>query len=135
MPHEFTGGTFCSGTDCPVQIWEAFVAIVQNKYCATTSFTHELSCENVAAKQEFLTALFPSMKCLFNDALDVAAERAVDVKTGSRQPVPKTSWVAAGFPCDDASGLHPRSSTASHRMCVAEAGVADLSSGLSSTVN
>lgn len=48
------------------------------------------------------------MKTLYSDALD---------------PIPEgADLVSAGFPCDDASALHPRSSTGKHRLCVSEAG-------------
>lgn len=70
------------------------------------TFQHAFSCEKEPLKQKFIHAVCPSVP-LHPDALD---------------PCPHSArFVSAGFPCDDASPLHPCSSSEKHRMCVAEA--------------
>lgn len=67
---------------------------------------HTFSCEKDPVKQKFISDLCPPER-LFDDALG-------DVPVGVK-------WVSAGFPCDDASALHPSSSSEEHRLCVAQA--------------
>ena len=74
------------------------------------SLEHTFSCEKDQNKQAFLREFFPNMKRLYGDALDPDDPIAESV-----------DLVSAGFPCDDASALHPKSSSGKHRLCVSEA--------------
>ena len=105
-------GTFCSGTDCAVQVVSAFLEacgeVLQIPECDLPVLEHVFSCEKDKQKQTFLRT-FCNMTLLHEDAL---------------QPLPnghkKAHIISAGFPCDDASGLHPNSSSDQHRLCVSE---------------
>ena len=118
---EISGATFCSGTDCPIEVWKTFLDVTEKRWGTNCSFRHAFSCENDKGKQKFLLDMFPDMQHLFADALTVHANNCVDIKTGKSSVAPSATWVAAGFPCDDASGLHPKSGHHEHRTCVAEA--------------
>ena len=72
------------------------------------NFAHAFSCEKEPSKRGFLREVCPDVENLYNDAL--AHEEFVSAR-----------FVSAGFPCDDASPLHPGSSSEKNRMCVAEA--------------
>jgi len=105
-------GTFCSGTDCALTVYRTFLQVAA--ICLNIEahdlpvLEHTFSCEKDGNKQTFLKEFSPDMKTLYSDALD---------------PIPEgADLVSAGFPCDDASALHPRSSTGKHRLCVSEAG-------------
>ena len=103
-------GTFCSGTDIGVVVFQDLLE------AASTSLNipedqmpqlrHVFSCEKDPNKQNFIKDFFPG----------------VTVHTDATHPVSESVRVAsAGFPCDDASALHPRSSSLEHRLCVSEA--------------
>eukprot|EP00438_Fugacium_kawagutii_P014006 Skav204081 [mRNA] locus=scaffold3129:117954:120142:+ [translate_table: standard] len=101
----FKIGTFCSGTDCAVLVLEAFLksAIrVLNIPADTVSLEHMFSCEKESAKRAFLSDMFPGLQ-LHDDAITANPEDA--------------GYTSAGFPCDDASALHPDSSSDKHRLC------------------
>ena len=66
---------------------------------------HVFSVEKDENKRRFLQDFF-NMEELYTDAL-VPVSRSVSI-------------CSAGFPCDDASALHPNSSSDAHRLCVAE---------------
>lgn len=108
---EWKVGTFCSGTDCAVGVYSTFL---QSASVSLNLEPHELpilehtfSCEKDLNKQTFIKEFCPGMKQLYTDALD---------------PIPDVAdIVSAGFPCDDASALHPRSASGKHRLCVSEA--------------
>lgn len=107
----FSAGTLCSGTDCVVMVMEKFLKAAANVFRTPEGqlpqLQHLFSCEKEPNKQRFLRDFF-QMGSLHPDALE---------------PIPdKAGYISAGFPCDDASALHPHSATAAHRLCVAEAG-------------
>ena len=105
-----TVGTFCSGTDCAIEVLKSFL-----KSCSATleipeeqmpDLTHLFSCEKDHQKQDFLKKFCPSMQSLHEDAVE-----PLDLQC---------AYLSAGFPCDDASALHPKSSSVQHRTCVSE---------------
>lgn len=102
-------GTFCSGTDCAVQVFQSFLAACAASFEIPVAdmprFQHLFSCEKDQKKGEFLRR-FCNMGRLHPDALEPVGEHA--------------AVVSAGFPCDDASALLPHSSSDKHRTCVAE---------------
>lgn len=107
----WTLGTFCSGTDCAVTCLTTLLAIAEQVLCighgGLPELDHVFSVEKDRAKQEFLRDFCPTMRHLYDDAL---------------QEVPEVAQIiSAGFPCDDASALHPASATEKHRLCIAEA--------------
>ena len=103
-----TMGTFCSGTDAAVTVFETFLGSAQKVLQIEPPFPqldHAFSVERDEAKRQFLADFF-QMKHLYTDALQPVKEQV--------------SVVSAGFPCDDASALHPNSSSDAHRLCVAQ---------------
>ena len=88
---QWRAGTFCSGTDCPLLVWDALLASASEYTGSATSHAMDMGCSNGRVKDD----------------------------TGRRVELPHTDLIAAGFPCDDASGLHPKSSTGEQRLCVA----------------
>lgn len=123
----FLAGTFCSGTDAPVLVYEAFMAAAADTLfagsgCSMPTFAHSFSCEVEDEKRAFLQDFF-DMKYCFTDVLDMEKHdgRMFDVKSQNWHRVPSVDWAAAGFPCDDASSLHPNQSSTKHRLCVAQA--------------
>ena len=120
-----TGGSFCSGTDCGVLVWEEVLRTVERTGGIPgdthLQFQHAFSCESDVKKQHFLQSFFPNIQLLFADALEVEHGRGLDVKSGQVQEAPAVGWVAAGFPCLDASSYNPRAASPHNRLCVAEA--------------
>ena len=107
----FMAGTFCSGTDCVITVIQTFLKaagqVLNLSDDALPALQHLFSCEKERSKQKFLQQFFPDMRAIHSDALEPIEEQA--------------GFVSAGFPCDDASALHPQSSSKKHRLCVAEA--------------
>ncbi len=118
-------GTFCSGTDAPVLVYKAFLNAVEQEWGGSgyLDFEHSFSCEVDPAKRAFLKDFFQA-KHSFTNILDMETRNGqmFDETTDSWCDVPRVNWAAAGFPCDDASGLHPKQSTTEHRLCVAQVG-------------
>lgn len=123
---QFSAGTFCSGTDAPILVYNAFLEAASKEFfpqsvSATPTVNHMFSAEVEEKKRSFLQDFF-DMKFCFTDVLDIprTGGNMFDCKSESWQKVPTVNWAAAGFPCDDASALHPKQSTAEHRLCVAK---------------
>ncbi|CAE7268074.1 ngoBVM [Symbiodinium sp. CCMP2592] len=118
-------GTFCSGTDCPIQVWENLLQVL-GEYgggSSKCSMEHVFSCEQHAAKQRFLQSMYPSCKQMFGDVLPMSRGACKNLEGCWVEPMPETDWIAAGFPCDDASCLNSRHRTEEHRLCVAKGGL------------
>ncbi len=103
-------GTFCSGTDCAILVMQSFLRSCKHILGIPDEdmpqMRHLFSCEKDPQKREFLQAFCPTMEKLYSDALE-----PVDMEA---------ALVSAGFPCDDASALHPNSSSEKHRLCVSQ---------------
>lgn len=113
-------GTFCSGTDCAILVLQSFLkAASKTLNIEDIELNHVFSCESNVAKQTFLKDFY-QMKTLHTDACEPISDPA--------------GIVSAGFPCDDASQLHPRSSTYAHRLCVSEARLSTKNKGHQSNI-
>lgn len=107
-----SAGTFCSGTDYVITVCKTFLAAASHSLGINEKdapvLDHIFSCEKDSNKQNFIREFYNDVKTVHTDALEATPE--------------SVRFCSAGFPCDDASGLHPRSSSGKHRMCVAEVG-------------
>ena len=108
--HDWSMGTFCSGTDCAVVVFRNLLEAASESLNIPADqmpeFRHVFSCEKDSNKKTFIQDFFPGVR-VHDDALDPIRE--------------STRFVSAGFPCDDASALHPRSASQEHRLCVSQA--------------
>ena len=103
-------GTFCTGTDCAIQVIQSFLDSCKRTLGIPDQdmprMRHLFSCEKHPQNREFLEDFCPSMEKLYQDVLEpVHMEAAI---------------LSAGFPRDDASALHPNSSSEKHRLCVSQ---------------
>lgn len=112
IARDWAVGSYCSGTDCALTVFQCFFSVAGRvlNICPEDMpcLRHAFSCEINENKQTFLKEFCPEMESLYKDALEESVEESADL-------------VTAGFPCDDASQLHPKSSSAKHRMCVSQA--------------
>jgi site-specific DNA-cytosine methylase len=114
------GGTFCSGTDSPVLVWTALLSAIAVALNIVVPFRHRFSAEINEDKQSFLTSAFPSMENLYKDVMDLKHKCAMEIRFQELTEVPEINFGIGGFPCTDASGLNPSSSSVEHRSCVSE---------------
>ena len=111
--------TLCSGTDSPVLALTALCEALHEERGVRPRCDHLWSCENNVAKQDFIKAAFPSLKCLFEDATALTFPRAKCAIRGGTAPVVVGNLLVAGFPCTDVSALNPRASTQEHKNIIA----------------
>jgi hypothetical protein len=117
---ELSLGTFCSGTDSPVHVWLALKDALMDTFGLDLQLCHEFSVEINAKKQDFLLKMYPGMLRLFEDATKMKGSQSWCKKTRSCVTIPSVKTAVGGFPCQDASGLNPKSSTPENRSCVAQ---------------
>ena len=123
MPTEsFTAslGTFCSGTDSPILVMKAFKKFCSQRLGIDIDFIHAFSSENTDAKQKYLLDLFPDMQALYPDVKTLGKKMAKNLKTGLDEEIKSVTAAFGGFPCQDASGLNPNSSSEENRSCVSQ---------------
>ena len=60
---------------------------------------------------------------MFNDVMLMCENGCRNARGEWVQPMPQAHWIAAGFPCDDASCLNSKHRTEEHRLCVAKGGL------------
>ena len=81
---------------------------------------HEYSCEIDKEKAEFLNMMFPGV-IVFKNAMHLHRGIAeAHGGTGDRHIVPPVNFLAAGFPCTDASTLNVHASSAANKNCIAD---------------
>lgn len=121
-------GSLCSGTECPVLAWSAWMEALQERLGVSPSWCHAMSAESDEKKQDFLLMMMPGVK-IFTDACNLGASEAMAVTASSRQleTVPDDIGVLfAGFPCKAASRLNRHSGSSRNLECVS---AGDLSTG------
>jgi hypothetical protein len=117
---EFPLGTFCSGTDATVFVFQAFARAASEFFNLDIHISHEFGAEFEEKKRAFILDMWPTVKCLFKDVLTLDGATSHDVKSDTEQPVKKVRGAIAGFSCKDASGLNPNASSLENRLAVAE---------------
>jgi len=108
----------CSGTDCPVLVWEAFASSFKDAFKQEFKVEHVFSAEKMPRKQDFLLRMYPGMPILFADCLELSGDVAWDVKSERQVLVPEAGCLFGGFPCTDASRLCNSSSSVTNRSCI-----------------
>jgi site-specific DNA-cytosine methylase len=111
-------GSFCAGTDSPALVWQSFWLTIASYFDLSVVFKHAFAAEIEEEKQTFIKKVHVNCKALFKDVLDLKEPAAFDVLSGGMSPVPAVKTCCGGFPCDDASGLNPHSSSDANRNCV-----------------
>ena len=91
--------TTCSGSDIDVKCMEALEEYYRNELNIELKFLHVASCEIMEKKQAFLLAEFPLLRFLFENLCHLTSIKALDVKSGLPQYVPRTRSQISGFSC------------------------------------
>ena len=98
--------------------WQAFAEALRRQLGVNLTAAHCFSSESHAAKQQFITAVFPGAPRIFSDCRELCGPFAHDALTDQRQPVPPASTLFGGFPCTDASSLNPAGRSQDNRSCI-----------------
>ena len=102
--------TTCSGTDVDVKCMKALEEYYTNELNIPLRFYHVASCEILEKKQKFLLQEFPDTKFLFDNLCHLTNIKAMDVKSGKPQYVPRTMSNVSGFSCLGRTPLNKNSS-------------------------
>ena len=62
-------GTFCSGTDSPALVWDAFNSFAATHLKLNITLHHAFSSEKDTGKQALILKMFPNVERLFDDVL------------------------------------------------------------------
>eukprot|EP00933_Yihiella_yeosuensis_P051746 TRINITY_DN49720_c0_g1_i1.p1 TRINITY_DN49720_c0_g1~~TRINITY_DN49720_c0_g1_i1.p1 ORF type:complete len:629 (-),score=63.28 TRINITY_DN49720_c0_g1_i1:168-2054(-) len=114
-------GSFCSGTESPVLVFEAFARVAQRRLdIQLGSTTHAFSAELNPKKQNFIKKLFPNGGPLFRDVNEMVNDKAWCVKSKCDLTVPGAMCAFGGFPCQDVSSMNPKAKTTQNKSCIQE---------------
>lgn len=108
----------CSGTECPILVWQSWAEALKLKFGHAPSWHHSLGCERDERKSHFIKTMFPKL-LLFCDVLELGNDEATTWPDKLMQLLPSDLQVLfAGFPCTSASTLNIHSSSEENRNCV-----------------
>jgi hypothetical protein len=123
-------GTFCSGTDAAIFVYQAFSSAVKSVFDVQINIVHKFGCESDVKKRAFILDLWSDVQLLFADVCAMGQDTSLDTKSNVAQAVPNVKVAVGGFSCKDASSLNPRAHSLANRMAIAEAGLCRVASVL-----
>ena len=108
-------GTMCSGTDCPVMVYEDLKAVLAEKGIEWT-FVHCFSSEKATGKRSFIRQVFQKrILAMYTDMCLMTRDELPDVvedeKVFRLSKVGGVTVLIAGFPCTVVSGLNMYAAT------------------------
>ena len=110
-------GTFCSGSDSPVEAEraarQAFLRILK----VDTDHAHVFSNEADSNKRRFITHVYPELKTLHERVEDMCGEKILNTLTGEYEDPVSCNRLAAGFPCTTASAYNSKWTSNENRSC------------------
>lgn len=123
---ELCVGTFCSGSDSPLLVFDAIARVLQVDCNSSVKIASKFSCERNVQKQRFIQHVFPGTPLIFKDAPQLGRRTTYDAIGDRAAEVPSVHCLIGGFPCTDASSLNLKAATSARATCVMNG---DLSTG------